>query len=139
MATNIDNNAVLIEVQNLRKEYNGGEVVALDNCSMSVKRGERVALTVEIENVSAVDGEETVELYFKDKICKMLTPVRTLLDFKKAKIPAGKRCRVTFAVDTEKLGYHDRNCNYCVDAGEFALYVSGDGKNFKEVTLRIEE
>ena len=44
MATNIDNNAVLIEVQNLRKEYNGGEVVALDNCSMSVRRGEVVSI-----------------------------------------------------------------------------------------------
>ena len=44
MATNIENNAVLIEVQNLRKEYNGGEVVALDNCRMSVKRGEVVSI-----------------------------------------------------------------------------------------------
>ena len=31
-------------VQNLRKEYNGGAVVALDNCSMSVRRGEVVSI-----------------------------------------------------------------------------------------------
>jgi len=104
-----------------------------------LKRGERACLTVEIKNDSAVDGEETVQLYFKDKICKILTPIRTLIDYKKASVPAGESRVVTFEVDTEKLGYYNRDCEYCVDAGEFALYVSGDGRNFKEITLRVAE
>ncbi len=71
-------------------EFSYGDPV-LDKTS--VKRGERVELTVEIENVSAVDGEETVQLYFKDKICKMLTPVRSLLDFKRRTYRRGKPVR----------------------------------------------
>lgn len=100
-----------------------------------VKRGEKTTLSVEVENTSEVDGTEIVQLYYKDKICKILTPVRNLLDFKRVKILAGERKSVVFEIDTERLGYYDRNCNYCVDDGEFILYVSGDGKNFKEVTL----
>ena len=42
MATN--NNEVLISVQHLVKEYNNGEVQALDDCNMDVKRGEVVAI-----------------------------------------------------------------------------------------------
>lgn len=42
MATN--NNEVLISVQHLVKEYNNGEVKALDDCNMDVKRGEVVAI-----------------------------------------------------------------------------------------------
>lgn len=115
-------------------QFSYGEPVLDKVC---VKRGEKVTLTIELENVSERDGEETVQLYFKDKICKILTPVRTLLDFKKAQIPAGKAVAVAFEIDTEKLGYYDRDCKYCVDAGEFALYVSGDGKNFKQMDLTI--
>jgi beta-glucosidase len=86
-----------------------------------------------------VDGEEIVQLYFKDKICKILTPVRNLLDFKRVKIKAGESVKVSFEIDPETLGYYDKNCNYCVDSGDFAFYISGDGKNFKEVTLTLKD
>lgn len=43
MATN-NNNEVLISVEHLVKEYNNGEVKALDDCNMDVKRGEVVAI-----------------------------------------------------------------------------------------------
>ncbi|MBO7739671.1 MAG: hypothetical protein J6S18_04800, partial [Oscillospiraceae bacterium] len=44
MATSIDNSSVLIDVQGLRKEYNGGAVVALNSCDLQVKRGEVVSI-----------------------------------------------------------------------------------------------
>ena len=40
MATKSD----LISVSNLRKEYNGGAVVALDNCSLNIASGEVIAI-----------------------------------------------------------------------------------------------
>ena len=104
----------------------------------AAKRGETVSVSVDVLNESGVDGEEIVQIYFKDKVCKILTPVRTLLDFKRVAIPSGKTCKVAFEIDTEKLGYFDRNCNYNVDAGEFVFFVTGDGKNFKEITLNLQ-
>ena len=111
-----------------------GDAVLENN---SVKRGEKTKVSVEIENDSAVDGVEIVQLYYKDKVCKILTPVRNLLDFKRVEIGAGESKTVSFEVDPETLGYYDRNCDYRVDSGEFALYISGDGKNFKEVTFTL--
>jgi beta-glucosidase len=61
-----------------------------------------------------------------------------LLDFKKVQIRVGESEKVTFTIDTEKLGYYDRDCKYNVDGGEFIFYVTGDGKNFKEIPLCIE-
>ena len=104
----------------------------------SVKRGEKVELCLDVSNEGDVDGLEVVQLYFKDKVCKILTPIRTLLDFKKILISAGQTRKVTFIIDTEKLGYYNRNCEYKVDAGEFVFFVSGDGKNFKEISLNLE-
>ena len=104
-----------------------------------VKRGDKLQARIAVKNLGKMQGDEIVQLYFKDKICKILTPVRTLLDFKKVTIPAGESREVVFEVDTEKLGYYDKNCQYNVDAGAFTLYVSGDGIMFKEMDFRIEE
>lgn len=105
----------------------------------TLKSGEVATLSLDVSNLSDFDGVETVQLYFRDKICKMLTPVRTLVDFKRVPVKAGESATVTFTVDPEKLGYYNSSCEYCVDAGEFALYISGDGKNFKELTLTLEK
>ncbi|MDE6402168.1 MAG: glycoside hydrolase family 3 C-terminal domain-containing protein, partial [Clostridiales bacterium] len=56
---------------------------------VKAKRGETVRLSVNVKNVGAVGGKETVQLYFRDRVCKMLTPVRKLLDFKKVFVGAG--------------------------------------------------
>lgn len=119
--------------------YNSYEYGDLTISKPIVKRGEKVQARVQVTNTGEMLGEEIVQLYFKDKICKILTPVRTLLDFKKVTIPAGESREVIFEVDTEKLGYYDKDCNYNVDAGEFTLFVSGDGVAFKEIDFRLTE
>ena len=103
-----------------------------------VKKGESVKLSVDIKNESEVDGEEVVQIYFRDKICKILTPVRTLLDFRRIYVPANRSVTVEFDISTEKLGYYDADCNYTLDSGEFEFYVSGDGKNFKKAVMTLK-
>lgn len=102
-----------------------------------VNKGESVKLTVEIKNDSTVDGEEIVQLYYKDKICKILTPVRTLLNFKRVYVPANQSITVEFDISTDELGYYNKNCQYTVDSGEFEFYVSGDGRHFEKTLLTI--
>lgn len=106
------------------------------SCSQA-KCGESVTLTVNVTNQSEVGGAETVQLYFKDKVCKILTPIRTLLDFQKIYIPAGESRTVEFVIPIDKLGYYNNKCEYRVDTGEFLLFVTGDGIHFAEATLLV--
>ena len=101
--------------------------------------GETVKLAVTVTNTGDRDGKETVQLYFRDKVCKVLTPVRTLIDFKKLEIPAKESRTAEFEIPVEKLGYYNEKCEYKVDPGEFSFFVSGDGVHFEEVTLRVIE
>lgn len=96
-----------------------------------------VKLRLTVKNESNTNGEEVVQLYFKDKICKILTPVRTLLDFKRVYVPANASAVVEFEIPVQSLGYYNQNCEYTVDAGEFEFYVSGDGKNFVKTSLKV--
>lgn len=102
-------------------------------------KDDTVKLTVSVKNESDTDGYETVQLYFRDKVCKMLTPIRQLIDYKKVFITAGKEFEVEFNLPIKNLGYYNESCKYCVDAGEFVLFVSGDGKNFKETSIFVIE
>ncbi len=113
---------------------------AVENVQLSkaeVKRGEKAELSLTLKNLSERAGKEVVQLYYRDKVCKVLTPVRQLCDFTKVAVPANSSRTVTFTVDVEKLGYYDKECRYCVEAGEFELYVSLDGKNFTSTTLTL--
>ena len=86
-----------------------------------------------------MDGEEIVQLYFRDEVCKKLTPAHTLLDFRRATVPAGETKKVSFKVAAESLGYMSDELKNTVDAGEFTLFVSGDGKNFKTTKIVVTD
>lgn len=103
------------------------------------KVGDTITLSCNVCNVSAVDGFEVVQLYFKDKVCKILTPARTLLDYRKVFIPAGKTACVEFSVNAKELGFYDTDCSYRVDCGEFLFFVGGNGISFKQCVLKIVE
>lgn len=99
--------------------------------------GETVTLSVEVKNCGEVDGIETVQLYFRDKVCKVLTLVRSLIGYERVAINAGGRAVVTFEIPTDRLGYYNENCEYTVDSGEFDFFVSGDGLRFRSVCLTL--
>ena len=102
-----------------------------------VKIGDKFTLAVNITNNSDTDGTDVVQLYYRDTVCKILRPVRSLIDFKRVSVKAGESVRVDFTVDSMKLGYLDETNKYNVDAGEIKLFVSGDGVSFKEASINL--
>lgn len=101
------------------------------------KEDGKLSLKIAIKNHSDRDGWEVVQLYFKDEVCKILTPVRTLLDFKRVHVSANGEAVAEFAVDTNDLGYYDENCKYCVDPGAFTFHISNNGKDFITVSYTL--
>ena len=102
-----------------------------------IGKTETFTLTVEVTNVGNVDGEEIVQLYFRDEVCKKLAPAHTLLDFKRVLVPAGKTEKVSFEVSAESLGYMSDELKNTVDPGEFTLFISGDGKSYKTAKIIV--
>lgn len=94
----------------------------------------KLSLKVMVKNTNSRDGWEVVQLYYKDEVCKILTPVRTLLDFQRIFVPAGGEVAVELTVNTNDLGYYDEKCNYCVDPGKFTFHISNNGKDFQTVS-----
>ena len=96
-----------------------------------------LSLKVRIKNTSEINGWEVVQLYYKDEVCKILTPIRSLLDFKRVYVPANGEVEAQFTININDLGYYDEKCNYCVDPGEFTFFLSNNGKDFQTVSYTL--
>lgn len=102
-----------------------------------MKKDGKFTLTTEVTNTGNVDGEEIVQLYFRDEVCKKLTPTHTFLDFKRVFVPAGKTEKVSFEISAESLGYMSDELKNTVDPGEFTLFICDNGKDFKPVKIAV--
>ena len=95
-------------------------------------------VSVDIENEGELDAVEVVQLYFKDLVAKILTPCRTLIDFKRVPIKASEKKTVSFTVKASALGYYDADCTWCVDPGEIKLFITGNNVDLNETVITLE-
>ncbi|AYL93890.1 glycoside hydrolase family 3 N-terminal domain-containing protein [Mucilaginibacter celer] len=84
-----------------------------------------INVEVEIENTGNRDGKEVVQLYVRDKVSSVATPVQQLKAFKKELIKAGARVKINLHVPVSELGLYNDRMKYVVEPGEFDIQVGG--------------
>lgn len=103
----------------------------------SFTKNDKIIATVEVENTGAMDGKEVVQLYVKDKISSVATPVQQLKAFKKEFIRAGERVKVTLEVPVSELALINTRMQKVVEPGEFEIQIghSSDNIIFNETVV----
>ena len=101
--------------------------------SSTLKRGENISVSVDIENIGKRDGYETAQLYIRDVKAKLVArPLKELKGFEKVFLKSGEKKTVTFEITEEMLKFYDKDCNFVAENGEFIIYVgahSMDNRN----------
>ena len=82
-----------------------------------------INVSVTVRNAGGRDGKEVVQLYLRDLISEAVRPVQELLDFKKIELTAGESKTVTFKITEPQLRYHNFNCEYVSEKGDFTVSV----------------
>lgn len=90
---------------------------------------EKLVVTVEIENSGVLDGKEVIQLYVKDKISSVATPVQQLKAFKKELIKAGERTKITLEVPISELALYNARMQKVVEPGEFEIQIGSSSDN----------
>jgi len=90
--------------------------------------GEKLKITVDIENVGNYDGEEVVQLYIRDLVGSVVRPVKELKGFKKVYLKKGEKTQVEFELAPENLKFYDDELNYIFEEGMFDVFV-GNSSN----------
>jgi len=92
-----------------------------------------VKLSVKVKNIGKVTGKEVVQLYIRDKISSVTTPVKVLKGFKKTEVNPGQYTQLSFSIPCHELGLWDKNMNYLVEPGEFEIMVGASAEDIKLV------
>ena len=89
-------------------------------------------------NDSGFDGEEVVQLYFRDSYSSVTRPVKELVRYKRVVIASGETKTIDFHLDVKDLAFYDINMNLCVEMGEFEFMVGGSSDNKQLITETLD-
>jgi beta-glucosidase len=95
--------------------------------------GEEVRVTVRVENVGQLPGDEVVQVYVRDVAASVPMPIRSLVAFRRVHLAAGEAREVTLAVSPRQLSVISDDGRRVVEPGVFQLWVGGKQPGFSGV------
>ena len=106
---------------------------------------ETLTVSVEVQNVGQVAGDEVVQLYLSDTAATVAAPIRQLQGFRRVHLAPGETKRVAFTLSPEQFSLVDGLGQRVVEPGEFRISVgggqpgqNGDRANTLMTQVRIE-
>ena len=88
--------------------------------------GDDILVSVNVENIGAVSGTETVQYYVQDVAASIARPIRELKYYIKVTLEPGEKTVVSVKIPISNIGFYNENAEYVVEPGEFKIYVGHD-------------
>lgn len=107
----------------------------LAQSTQSVAPGERIDISITVENAGAVASDEVVQLYVRDPVASISRPVLELRGFKRIDLAPGARKRVTFSLTPEQLAFWTPSVNgkggWIIEAGRIDFWVGASSADLR--------
>jgi len=97
--------------------------------SKKLAAGERLRISVDVENTGEWAGTEIVQLYVNDVYSSVTTPVKELKALRRVELEQGEKKRVQIELPYERLALVNRNLETVVEPGEFEALVGGSSRD----------
>lgn len=98
---------------------------------------ETLTATVSVTNQGGMTGEETVQVYFRDEVSSVMTPIKNLIAMRKVVLTPGETKSVSFRLKKEDFALIDAQCQAVTEPGEFTLFVGHSAKDGDLLSLRF--
>lgn len=85
-------------------------------------------ISVDVENVSDIDGDEIVQVYFRDVVSSIMTPIKQLIRFEKVSIQAKQKISVRFELNQMDFSFVDRTEKRITEPGEIELMIGASSR-----------
>lgn len=85
--------------------------------------GDTIEVKVQVRNTGQRTGKEVVQLYVRDLVSSVVTPVKQLKAFAKPELRPGEQKGVTLRVPVSELCLIDKDGNPFLESGEFEIQV----------------
>lgn len=90
-----------------------------------------VDVKINIKNTGKVKGTEVVQLYLRDVIASVTTPVKSLKGFKRITLNPGESGTVRFRIDNNELMLWNRQMKHVVEPGEFKVMIGSSSEDIR--------
>ena len=91
-----------------------------------------ITITLDVKNTSDVDGTETVQLYVRDKLASVGTPIKALKGFSQVFLKAGETKKVTMTISPqEHLWLINLDMKRVVEPGEFEFMIGSSSTDIR--------
>jgi beta-glucosidase len=104
-----------------------------------INRNESVDVELVVRNTGAVHGDETVQLYIRDRVASVTRPVKELKAFRRVSLEPGEDTTVTFRLTPESLRFWNDRMERVVEPGEFEIMTGANSVDLATVILSVEE
>ncbi|GAP71626.1 beta-glucosidase [Candidatus Symbiothrix dinenymphae] len=88
-----------------------------------------IDIEADITNTGTLDGKEVVQLYVRDEISSVVTPIKELKRFEKLLIKAGETKTVHFELPVAELALYNAKMEKVVEPGDFTLQIGTASDN----------
>ena len=105
---------------------------------LSVRETEdNLEISVYLKNTGEREGTEIVQLYTRDVAASLVRPVKELKDYCRVSLTPGEEREVRFTLPKKSLGFYNNAGCYCVEDGEFRVFVGGSSKDTLEQSVTL--
>lgn len=96
-----------------------------------------ITASIEVENVSAVAGDEIVQLYLRDVTGSVVRPVKELKGFERVHLEPGERHVVSFAITEPMLRFWRRDMTFGSEPGVFEVMVGRNSADVQTASFKL--
>jgi beta-glucosidase len=93
--------------------------------------GERIDISISVENTGAVASDEVVQLYVRDPVATVARPMLELRGFKRIELAPGTRKRVTFSLTPEQFAFWSPRGQWLVEAGRIDFWIGASSADLR--------
>jgi beta-glucosidase len=101
--------------------------------SDTIKGQQTITISVDLSNIGKFVGEEVVQLYIRDELSSVATPVLSLKGFQRVSIAPGGTKTLHFNIDSSKLSLINKMGLTVTEPGHFRLMI---GPNSRYLPLK---
>jgi beta-glucosidase len=118
--------------------YSSFKLAGLKVDSTSMHTDGSLTVTINVENTSAVAGDEVVQLYTHQRSGSMSRPRRELKGFTRLHLGAGEKRAVALTLQAKDLGFWSPQTHqWSVEPGDFDLWVGDDSTAAEHTTVSV--
>jgi beta-glucosidase len=91
----------------------------------TVENGRALKLSVDVQNTSAIEGDEVVQVYLSNKTSRVPVPLRSLSGFRRIHLKAGEKQSLSFTISPKQLSVITDDGKRIIESGAFEIAVGG--------------